>query len=43
MAERVSALSREQALSVAGYLKEKGSPRDVALWSLGIGTGLRIG
>ena len=43
MAERVSALSCEQALSVLAYLKEEGSLRDVALWSLGIGTGLRIG
>lgn len=43
MAERVSAMSREQALSVLAYLKERGSLRDAALWALGIGTGLRIG
>jgi integrase len=43
MAERVDALTREQALSVLAYLKQIGSQRDVALWALGIGTGMRIG
>ncbi len=43
MAERVCALTREEALSVLAYLRQTGSRRDVALWSLGIGAGLRIG
>lgn len=43
MAERVWALTREEALSVLAYLRTTGSKRDVALWALGIGTGLRIG
>ncbi len=43
MAERVWALSREEALSVLEYLRTTGNRRDVALWALGIGTGLRIG
>jgi len=42
MAERVCALSREQALSVLAHVNKTGSRRDVALWALGIGTGLRI-
>jgi integrase len=42
MAERVWALTREEALSVLARLKGTGSRRDVALWALGIGTGLRI-
>jgi len=36
-------MSCEQALSVLAHLKREGSVRDVALWSLGIGAGLRIG
>jgi integrase len=43
MAERVCALTREQALCVLAHLEKTGSRRDVALWTLGIGTGLRIG
>jgi integrase len=43
MAERVEALTREAALSVLAHLKQAGNQRDVALWALGIGTGMRIG
>jgi len=43
MAERVGALTCKEALSVLEYLKRVGNRRDVALWALGIGTGLRIG
>ncbi len=43
MAERVFALTPEQALLVLTRLRQTGTPRDVALWALGIGTGLRIG
>ncbi len=42
MAERVCALTREQALTVLAHLKTMGSRRDIALWALGVGTGLRI-
>ncbi len=42
MAERVCALTRQEALSVLAHLKRTGARRDVALWALGIGTGLRI-
>ena len=43
MAERVGALTGKQAMSVLTFLQGKGKPRDVALWAVGIGTGLRIG
>jgi integrase len=43
MAERVCALTRQEALSVLAHLKGTGARRDIALWALGIGTGLRIG
>ncbi len=43
MAERVFALTSKQALSILAHLRETGSRRDVALWALGIGAGLRIG
>jgi len=42
MSERVGALTGKQAMSVLTYLQGKGDPRDVALWAVGIGTGLRI-
>jgi integrase len=42
MGERVGALTGKQAMSVLTYLQGKGNSRDVALWAVGIGTGLRI-
>ena len=42
MAERVGVLTWKQANSVLTYLKGVGNKRDVALWAVGIGTGLRI-
>ena len=42
MSERVGAITGKQAMSVLTYLQGRGKPRDVALWAVGIGTGLRI-
>ena len=42
MGERVGALTGKQAMSVLTYLQGKGSTRNVAMWAVGIGTGLRI-
>ena len=42
MSERVGAITGKQAMSVLTYLQGKGKVRDVALWAIGIGTGLRI-
>ena len=42
MGERVAALTGKQAMSVLTYLQGKGSTRNVAMWAVGIGTGLRI-
>lgn len=42
MSERVGAITSKQAMSVLTYLQGKGKARDVALWAVGIGTGLRI-
>ena len=42
MAERVGAITGKQAMSVLTYLQGKGKTRNVALWAMGIGTGLRI-
>lgn len=39
---RVSGLTRKEAAHVLTYLKGKGDPRNVLLWTLGISTGLRI-
>lgn len=42
MSERVGAITGKQAMSVLTYLQGKGKVRDVALWAIGVGTGLRI-
>jgi len=42
MAERMGAITGKQAMSVLTYLQGKGKTRNVALWAMGIGTGLRI-
>jgi len=42
MANRVKALSPQQAKSVLTYLRGKGNSRDTLLWAVGITTGLRV-
>ena len=42
MSERVGALTSKQAMSVLTYLQGRGNARNVALWAVGIGTGLRV-